>query len=569
MAGDGSADRVPAGKSGGISLKTRIVLILLVMVLIHTVLDYGVQRFVLMPSFIDLERRGACDDMHRCLRVIDSEVRHLETLCVDWATWDDTYAFVADKNAEYITSNLKPSTFSDDKISVLYICNTAGRVVWGQCRGLKVDRAELIDIREFPAAALPPEHPLLLNGAGAGISGVYLTQRGPMLVVARPIITSDGRGPARGTLIMGRLLDQQFVDALCHQTRITFKLTPIPGGSFDEEVPEISAKCDPNAPCCTIRVHSEDVLHGYAVLGDLEGKPALLMQADIPREISLVGRDSAWFTTIWTSSPAVSVCLAFESDCDILAADSELTRRRAGELELPPPHRLTWSNHRLVGRRNMRITVLLADDHEIVRGGLRSLLEQESDMDVVADVGDGQGAIDLARKLHPSVVVMDISMPGLNGTVAAKRVLSESPGVKVLALSAHTDRRFVSDMLKAGATGYLPKSCAPEELVKAIREVHAGGIYLSPKIAGVVVEGFVQAEPLGDEVAGVRLSDREREVLQLIAEGRSSKEIGVAFHISARTVDTHRQRLMDKLGIHTVAELTKFAVREGLTGLED
>ena len=217
----------------------------------------------------------------------------------------------------------------------------------------------------------------------------------------------------------------------------------------------------------------------------------------------------------------------------------------------------------------MRIKVLLVDDHEVVRGGLRSLLEQESDMDVVADVGDGQRAIDLARELHPNVVVMDISMPGLNGTVATKRILADSRGVKVLALSAHTDRRFVSDMLKAGATGYLPKSCAPEELVKAIREVHAGGIYLSPKIAGVVVEGFVQAEPLGDEVAGVRLSDREREVLQLIAEGRSSKEIGVAFHISARTVDTHRQRLMDKLGIHTVAELTKFAVREGLTGLED
>ena len=217
----------------------------------------------------------------------------------------------------------------------------------------------------------------------------------------------------------------------------------------------------------------------------------------------------------------------------------------------------------------MRTKVLLADDHEVVRGGLRSLLEQEDDMDVVADVGDGQSAIELARELRPSVVVMDISMPGLNGTAATKRILSESRGVKVLALSAHTDRRFVSDMLKAGATGYLPKSCAPEELVEAIREVHAGGIYLSSKIAGVVVEGFVQAEPLGDEVAGVRLSDREREVLQLIAEGRSSKEIGVAFHISVRTVDTHRQRLMDKLGLHTVAELTKFAVREGLTGLED
>jgi DNA-binding NarL/FixJ family response regulator len=124
-------------------------------------------------------------------------------------------------------------------------------------------------------------------------------------------------------------------------------------------------------------------------------------------------------------------------------------------------------------------------------------------------------------------------------------------------------------MLKAGASGYLPKSCAPEELVKAIREIQSGGIYLSPKIAGVVVDGFVKTGSDPDRGAGVHLSDREREVLQMIAEGKSSKEIGVAFHISTRTVDTHRQRLMDKLDLHTIAELTKFAVREGLTELED
>jgi len=217
----------------------------------------------------------------------------------------------------------------------------------------------------------------------------------------------------------------------------------------------------------------------------------------------------------------------------------------------------------------MRIKVLLADDHEIVRSGLRSLLEQEGDIDVVADAGDGRIAIELAHNLHPDVVVMDISMPGLNGTTATKRIVAESSGVKVLALSAHTDKRFVSDMLKAGAAGYLPKSCAPEELVKAIREVFAGGVYLSPRVAGVVVDGFVKTESSSDPTGRVHLSDREREVLQMIAEGKSSKEIGVEFHISTRTVDTHRQRLMDKLDLHTIAELTKFAVRQGLTELED
>ncbi|MBT3198412.1 MAG: response regulator transcription factor [Phycisphaerales bacterium] len=217
----------------------------------------------------------------------------------------------------------------------------------------------------------------------------------------------------------------------------------------------------------------------------------------------------------------------------------------------------------------MRIKILLADDHDVVRSGLRSLLGQENDMDVIADAGDGRQAVELARTLRPDVVVMDISMPELNGTTATKRVLAESPGVKVLALSAHTDRRFVSDMLQAGAAGYLPKSCAPEELVKAIREVYAGGIYLSPKVAGVVVDGFIRADGQPGATAVAHLSDREREVLQLIAEGKSSKEIGASFHISTRTVDTHRQRLMDKLDLHTIAELTKFAIREGLTELED
>ena len=217
----------------------------------------------------------------------------------------------------------------------------------------------------------------------------------------------------------------------------------------------------------------------------------------------------------------------------------------------------------------MPIRVLLADDHDVVRSGLKMLLEQEGDIEVVGDAANGQAAVELARKMRPHVVVMDISMPDLTGTAATRRIRKEAKGVKVLALSAHTDRRFVSDMLEAGANGYLPKSCAAEELVNAIREIHSGGTYLSPKIAGVVVERFVKARPRPWDSAKEDLTPREREVLQLIAEGKSSKEIGAAFHISARTVETHRQRIMAKLGIRTVAGLTKYAIREGLTMLEE
>jgi PAS domain S-box-containing protein len=306
----GSDNRAAAGKSVGVSLKTKIVLILVFMVLIHMAIDYGIQRFVLMPSFINLERKGACDDMYRCLRAIDSEVRHLETLCVDWAAWDDTYKFVADGNKEYITSNLKPSTFVEDKLNVLYICDTAGRVVWGEVRDIKSDEAEIMDLREFPAAALPPDHVLLSTGSGVGVSGVYLTQRGPMLVAARSIVTSESKGPARGTLVMGRLLDQRFVEALGHQTQVPFGLMTISDGSFDEEAPGIPACRDPNTPCCTIQAHSEDVLRGYAVLWDIQGKPGLLIQADIPRGISAIGRDSAWIATITSMAAAVALTFA-------------------------------------------------------------------------------------------------------------------------------------------------------------------------------------------------------------------------------------------------------------------
>jgi len=297
-------------KSEGVSLKTKIALILLAMLLIHTAMDYGIQRFVLMPSFINLERKGACDDMYRCMRVIDSEVRHLETLCVDWATWDDTYRFVADKNAEYANSNLMASTFTEDRINVLYVCDSSGRVVWGQVRDLTDDGAELIEIREFPPDALKPDSPLLLSGADGGLSGVFMTQRGPMLVAARPIVTSEGKGPARGVLIMGRLLDQRFIKALGHQTQVSFRLEPIGDVPNVQCVPDGAASCNPAEPCCRIQEYSADLLRGYVVVQGLEGRPVMTIQADIPREISAIGRDSAWFATASSMVAAVILTLA-------------------------------------------------------------------------------------------------------------------------------------------------------------------------------------------------------------------------------------------------------------------
>ncbi len=216
----------------------------------------------------------------------------------------------------------------------------------------------------------------------------------------------------------------------------------------------------------------------------------------------------------------------------------------------------------------MPITVLLADDHKIVRDGLRALLERQDDVDVVAEAENGRDAVRLARDLGPDVIVMDISMPDLNGVEATRQVCRRCPGTRVMALSVHADRRFVTEMLKAGACGYLMKDSAFEDLVRGIRTIMDGHTYLSPLVADAVVESHVRAPATEAEPSGSVLTPREREVLQLLTEGHGTKQIAYRLHVSTKTIDTHRQHIMDKLDIHNVAELTKYAIREGLTNLE-
>ena len=215
----------------------------------------------------------------------------------------------------------------------------------------------------------------------------------------------------------------------------------------------------------------------------------------------------------------------------------------------------------------MSIRVLLADDHRIIRDGLRALLEQQPDMQVIAEAENGREAVKLSKSLSPQVVVMDLGMPDLNGVEATRQVLKDSPSIHVLALSMHTDKRFIISMLDAGASGYLQKDCAFDELVNAVRAVATGGTYLSPRIAGQVVKERLRPRVSAGPGAA-NLTPKEREVVQLVAEGKSTKEVAALLDISVKTVETHRQHAMTKLGLRSVAELTKFAVREGLTSLE-
>lgn len=216
----------------------------------------------------------------------------------------------------------------------------------------------------------------------------------------------------------------------------------------------------------------------------------------------------------------------------------------------------------------MNIKVLLVDDHTIIREGLRSLLEKQPEIEVIGDTDDGRKARELVRELSPNIVIMDITMPGLNGIEATRQITSEFPDVKVIALSIHSKRRYVADMLSAGATGYILKECLFDELVAAIKAVAAGGRYLSPRITDVVVSDYVKRLSASADSPFEALKAREREVLQLIAEGKSTKQIALELHVSIKTIEANRRQIMDKLNIHSIAELTKYAVREGLTTIE-
>lgn len=212
--------------------------------------------------------------------------------------------------------------------------------------------------------------------------------------------------------------------------------------------------------------------------------------------------------------------------------------------------------------------VVLADDHELFRSGLRALLERQEDLAVIGEVQDGRDAVRSARELGPDLVVMDVEMPGLNGIEATRQIVSEASGVRVLCLSMHASSRFVEAAFEAGAHGYLLKDSATDELVRAVRAVLSGRTYVSPAVGAAAVAPYGRNGLPAADSAFTLLSGREREVLQLLAEGCSTSEIASRLCLSPKTIYFHREQMMEKLGIRSVAGLTRYAIQEGLTGLE-
>lgn len=216
----------------------------------------------------------------------------------------------------------------------------------------------------------------------------------------------------------------------------------------------------------------------------------------------------------------------------------------------------------------MSIRILLADDHTIMRQGVRVLLEKEPTFEVVGEAENGRVAVQLARDLHPDIAILDIGMPELNGIDATRQLRADNLPLKVLILSMYCDKRFVIEALQAGAHGFLPKDCAVNELATAIRTVMQQQLYMSSQVSGEIITDYLHLLKQTQHSVFSILTPREREVLQLLAEGKTTKHMALSLGVSAKTVETYRQQIMEKLEIHTIAELTKYAIREGLTSLE-
>ena len=212
------------------------------------------------------------------------------------------------------------------------------------------------------------------------------------------------------------------------------------------------------------------------------------------------------------------------------------------------------------------LRVVLADDHAVVREGLKALVNAQPDMRVVGEAADGEAAWKAAKELAPHVLVMDLSMPHVGGVEATARVRQDCPEVKVLALTVHEERLYLTQLLRAGASGYVLKRAAPAELVRAVRTVAAGGTYIDPSIASAMVEGYLDAQSAAEQPAHDALSEREREVLVRIAQGFSNKEIAAALGLSVKTVETYKGRMADKLGLRTRVDIVRYAAQQGWLG---
>jgi len=295
-----------------VSLRSKTLLIILAVVLLSGGLNYAIQRLVGSPSFVALEQEEAKKDMERCAEAIRREIHHLDALVHDWAAWDDTYAFVKDRNKAFVESNVTSSVFEDQRLNILSIFDLDGKAAWSETRDF--EKGEKISIREFPPDGLPKAHPLFAfetRGAQLGevkVAGICMTEHGPMLVASRPILTSDNEGPIKGSLVMGRFLDDDAVQTIVEQTRVTFHVWPIQGEAIPQEASSAANSITPDLPFL-IQDRGADLLWVYTTLPDIQGRPVLLLRSDIPREILAKGKIAMRQANLSTAAVGILVLM--------------------------------------------------------------------------------------------------------------------------------------------------------------------------------------------------------------------------------------------------------------------
>ena len=274
------------------SLKLRIAIIVICVFVLYGILEFGVQRYIIFPSFLSLEREEAIKDSKRTVLAIKGEIYHLRKLSMDWASWDDTYDFVKSLSKEYIESNLVFSTFTANSINLLYIIDTNGKVIWGEIHDLKT--GELIHLDSFPKDSFPKTHPLLSSFSqnesplNTAISGIMHTEKGPMMISSQPILTSNDEGPIRGTLIMGRFLNDDVVKTLVEQTQVNFMIYRVQTASLHKSIKEILNKLTATSPFL-INENDDNQLLTYTRFPDIKGRPILLIGSKIQRKIATKG----------------------------------------------------------------------------------------------------------------------------------------------------------------------------------------------------------------------------------------------------------------------------------------
>gem|GEM_PF-1894089 len=278
------------------SLKLRISLILVAVMFSYGALDHLVQRLVLSPEFIRLEQREAEKDMNRCVASIQQELDHLYSIARDWGSWDDTYAYVLDRNTAFEESTLVDDSLINNRLNVLYVCDGQGRAIWGHV--LDLNTKEPIHVPELPDDVFPEDHPLLqVNDPSSFVKGLFPTSRGPLLIASVPILTSQSEGPSRGTFMMGRFLDEKLLQELVRQVAVPFQVIPLDARSVQPENLQLLRSITPRDPILLVNV-SSDLLRAYSIFPDVTGKPALLLRADLPRDVTTEGAKALGFSSL-------------------------------------------------------------------------------------------------------------------------------------------------------------------------------------------------------------------------------------------------------------------------------